>query len=50
MSDHLTSAPEAGSLPAAAPVIEARKLDLVFQTGDTPVHALKDIDLDIFKG
>ncbi|UIJ72844.1 ABC transporter ATP-binding protein [Aurantimonas sp. HBX-1] len=50
MSDHLTSAPEAVGLPGAAPVIAARKLDLVFQTGDTPVHALKDIDLDIFKG
>ncbi|NDV85771.1 ATP-binding cassette domain-containing protein [Aurantimonas aggregata] len=34
----------------SGPVIEARGLDLVFQTGDSPVHALKDIDLDIFKG
>jgi NitT/TauT family transport system ATP-binding protein len=35
---------------AGEPVIAARGLDLVFQTADTPVHALKDIDLDIFKG
>jgi NitT/TauT family transport system ATP-binding protein len=33
-----------------APAIEARKLDLVFQTGDGPVHALKDVDLTIGKG
>jgi NitT/TauT family transport system ATP-binding protein len=31
-------------------VIEARKLNLVFQTGDGPVHALKDVDLTIGKG
>ncbi|MEC5323482.1 ABC transporter ATP-binding protein [Aurantimonas sp. A3-2-R12] len=31
-------------------VISARNLDLVFQTADTPVHALSSIDLDIFKG
>ncbi|MCO6405817.1 ATP-binding cassette domain-containing protein [Aurantimonas endophytica] len=40
----------AGSAAAGEGVICARSLDLVFQTGDTPVHALKDIDLDIFKG
>jgi NitT/TauT family transport system ATP-binding protein len=31
-------------------VIEARGLNLVFQTDDGPVHALKDIDLAISKG
>jgi NitT/TauT family transport system ATP-binding protein len=32
------------------PVIEARQLDLTFQTNDGPVHALKDVNLDINKG
>ena len=32
------------------PVIRARGLDLTFQTGDGPVHALSDISLDINKG
>ena len=31
-------------------VIEAQNLDLVFQTGDGPVHALKDINLTIGAG
>ena len=31
-------------------VVEACKLDLVFQTGDGPVHALSEIDLEINKG
>ena len=31
-------------------VIAARGLDLVFQTGDGPVHALKDVNLTIGKG
>ncbi len=35
---------------AAAPVIQARSLDLTFQTADGPVHALKDVTLDIAKG
>ena len=35
---------------AARPVIEARGLDLVFRTGDGPVHALKDINLSIGAG
>ncbi len=34
----------------AAPVIAAKNLDLIFQTGDGPVHALKDVTLDIGKG
>ncbi|WFE76989.1 ABC transporter ATP-binding protein (plasmid) [Roseinatronobacter sp. S2] len=32
------------------PVISARDLSLTFQTGDGPVHALKDVTLDITKG
>ena len=32
------------------PVIEARNLDLTFQTNDGPVHALKGVSLDIGKG
>ena len=35
---------------AARPVIEAAGLDLVFQTGDGPVHALRDINLSIGAG
>jgi len=31
-------------------VIEARNLDLTFQTGDGPVHALRDVSLTINKG
>ena len=31
-------------------VVEARKVDLVFQTSDGPVHALSEIDLEINKG
>jgi NitT/TauT family transport system ATP-binding protein len=34
----------------AAPVIEARGLDLTFQTADGPVQALKDVNLTINKG
>ena len=31
-------------------VVEAQKIDLVFQTEDGPVHALSEIDLEIRKG
>ncbi|MEN3793779.1 ABC transporter ATP-binding protein [Fulvimarina sp. MAC3] len=31
-------------------VIEISKVDLIFETADAPVHALKDIDLDIHAG
>ena len=34
----------------AGPVIEARSLGLTFQTGDGPVHALKDVTLSIGRG
>ena len=37
-------------LEKAAPVIAARHVSLTFQTGDGPVHALKDVDLTIDKG
>ncbi|CUI01157.1 ABC transporter ATP-binding protein [Leisingera aquaemixtae] len=41
----------AASAPAPADcVIEARNLDLTFQTNDGPVHALKDVSLKISKG
>ena len=33
-----------------SPVVEARKVDLVFETADGPVHALSGIDLEINKG
>ncbi|MGE4327627.1 MAG: ABC transporter ATP-binding protein [Pseudodonghicola sp.] len=33
-----------------APVIEAKSLELTFQTNDGPVHALKDVNLQIEKG
>jgi NitT/TauT family transport system ATP-binding protein len=41
MADHGTS---------ANTVISARNLDLTFETNDGPVHALKDISLDIAEG
>ncbi|WLP53262.1 ABC transporter ATP-binding protein [Agrobacterium fabrum] len=31
-------------------VVSARKLGLTFETGDGPVHALSDVDLDVKKG
>lgn len=39
-----------GTNPAASAVITACNLDLTFQTNDGPVHALKDVNLDINKG
>ena len=33
-----------------APVIEVKGLGLTFQTGDGPVHALKDVNLTVGKG
>lgn len=35
---------------APSPVIEAKNLELTFQTSDGPVHALKDVNLTIGKG
>ncbi|MEM6744647.1 MAG: ABC transporter ATP-binding protein [Pseudomonadota bacterium] len=44
--------PEAGSSSVvdAPSVISADRLDLTFQTRDGPVHALRDVSLDIRKG
>ncbi|MBN2630346.1 MAG: ABC transporter ATP-binding protein [Rhodobacteraceae bacterium] len=38
------------TLNIGQPVIEAKGLNLVFQTGDGPVHALRDVNLTIGKG
>ena len=38
------------TLTPAAPVIEAQNLNQVFQTGDGPVHALKDVNLSVNRG
>ena len=38
------------SLSATTPVIEAKGVNLVFETGDGPVQALKDVDLAINRG
>lgn len=38
------------ALNAKTPVISAQALDLTFQTADAPVHALKDVSLDINQG
>jgi NitT/TauT family transport system ATP-binding protein len=38
------------SITDVGAVIEARGLDLVFQTTDGPVHALKDVSLSVRKG
>lgn len=38
------------TLNAGAPVIEAKGLNLTFQTGDGPVHALKDVNLTVNRG
>ena len=35
---------------SAEAIIDIRKLSLIFQTADTPVYALSDIDLDIRQG
>ncbi|AUQ98728.1 ABC transporter ATP-binding protein [Phaeobacter inhibens] len=46
----LNSQAAASDITPQAPVIEARNLDLTFQTNDGPVHALKDVSLEINKG
>jgi NitT/TauT family transport system ATP-binding protein len=38
------------TIGGAPPVIEARNLNLTFETSDGPVHALKDVNLSISKG
>ncbi len=44
-----TQAGDSG-ISAQASVIEAKNLDLTFQTNDGPVHALKDVSLNINRG
>lgn len=39
-----------GATDAGSPVIQAKSLDLTFQTNDGPVQALSDVSLDINKG
>jgi len=39
-----------GTATSGSAVISARGLDLTFQTNDGPIHALKDVSLDINKG
>ena len=41
--------PGAAAAPQA-PVVRAENLNLVFQTGDGPIHALQDVDLTVGKG
>ena len=38
------------TLDLGRPVIEAKALNLVFETGDGPVQALKDVNLTINRG
>jgi len=45
-----TDAPSSPAVATALPVIEARNLDLVFETNDGPVHALSNVDLTVNKG
>ncbi|MCE8507893.1 ABC transporter ATP-binding protein [Ruegeria pomeroyi] len=39
-----------GQQPVLSSVVSAKGLDLTFQTNDGPVHALKDVNLEINKG
>jgi NitT/TauT family transport system ATP-binding protein len=41
---------EAIAQPGLSSVVSAKGLDLTFQTNDGPVHALKDVNLEIGKG
>lgn len=47
----MASKPETQPNPMSAPpIISAKSLSLTFETNDGPVHALKDVDLDIHAG
>ena len=48
--DAATLTPPVTDAASVPPVIEARGLDLVFQTNDGPVHALSGIDLTVREG
>lgn len=51
VAERTAESPEAGTLKASEnEVISATGLDLTFQTNDGPVHALKDVNLEINKG
>lgn len=45
-----SSAPARAGLPVSDSIINARNLHLTFQTNDGPVHALRDVNLQISKG
>ncbi|MEC9172375.1 MAG: ABC transporter ATP-binding protein, partial [SAR324 cluster bacterium] len=40
----------AASTSAEANAVEAKNLDLVFQTSDSPIHALSEVNLEIRRG
>ncbi|MEK0163255.1 ABC transporter ATP-binding protein [Phaeobacter sp. JH18-32] len=46
----LNSQAAASDINPLGPVIEAKALDLTFQTNDGPVHALKNVSLEINRG
>ena len=46
----VASTPNDAAKAETRPVIEARALNLVFQTADGPVHALRDVSLTIDRG
>ncbi|MFV1463892.1 ABC transporter ATP-binding protein [Phaeobacter sp. JH20_36] len=46
----LNSQAAASDITPLGPVIEAKALDLTFQTNDGPVHALKNVSLEINRG
>ncbi len=48
--DGTTLMANATPVQTSAPVIEARGVNLVFETADGPVHALKDVSLTVEKG
>ena len=50
MTAHLNAVSEAPLHSAQAAVIKADHLDLTFQTNDGPIHALKDVSLEIGQG
>ena len=43
-------APDTSTRPTAAVVFEARGLSKIYRLGEVEVHALRDVDLDIYEG